>query len=1456
MEPCAPGTEEDGPIMYSTLTKQEKERERILGQKAYLRDGSYGRIFEPENHETCNSDFYYCRVCECPVLGKVFQHEIGKRHTFNLAACNYDNKIDKGEEESSRRDEDDEPATQMTVDVAPGEPLPPGFENEVQEGRSCQIQERLDGFKAGPLVALEYLLELQDYDPSKEPVYLCILCDKRGDPRTVLTHLASYHHISQYLQRHFPTSWRALTPYMTKQYKRNWQAALQKIGEGIERKFGRLKPMPIDKDKFEKDRGVYLNKISKGKHFSEQSGYTFEELIVHDELTKAHDGDNPGGPTVPIAADWVAIQKPFKKRSPSPPVVNAPKKGKTSSAASSSSAAAVATNPNPRGVFKYAPRTQGAGSGDGGKGGAGAPSGGAKGNDSSAGGKAEGPGSKERSLRRRASLSSVSSGSEDGLGAGGGGGGRGGSFGGKRGGRGGAGGWRGGRGGRFQADKFGRNRSPVFRRRRSPSPPLRRRSPSPRHRSPPLRRRSPRFGRSPSPRRPRRDDPFKRQVEEEEKEKEREKEKLRKMEEYKKLSRAIENDMANTLKQHEKNPEKHPNYNEEWKKFWNRRYKELQANGVDASKYDFKPEWIEFWNRRMVELHSDEVRAKKEALRKRLDLDEMGPIKFKIGSVSKMPNTPMAALPDTDNEVIVIEDSKDDGDRKRANSPWEQENVRPALHRRSPKRSPLRSPPRRSPPRISPSRRGSPRRSSSRRSSPRRSPFEKSRSMERGSKRKSRTRSTSRDRSRPRNTSPFSRSKDMRSGSRDREWFGRGPPRDDRGFRENRSRERSWERKRDYRESSFERDVRGRERIRTVDDLPWGLRFDPPPMMRDVRPNPMLIRPPMMHPDAMMPPPEDDDDDVEINVVDVLRILTALEDKLGSLGPKVIDLLAQALALEKKEANSSETLLDNDINCVIFETVKEKLKGQLIAGLVDLMQERAFKKAIKKTAGLLHLAGERKKKRLKTTPKTKPVAVPGVGAVDKAAIAKQIANALIAQGKTDVTQQELEQLINAVVGMAEASKNSNKPMTTAAFVAQISGGGSSKSSDDKPITPKKEPVSDLDKLTEPLTPSPGRNSLSNMENLSDSDLQTLLQNFKDLSTDEQHNLINYLKKMELQEPERVEKLRQYVNLEPPKKDDEDSKSKSSDKRSPFLNRFAGANPGSEDLIDIESDDDTGEEKKKEDKKPQENTDSSKKPVSLDSDEEDYTFEDVVKSVSKTVKAKETETNKKIVEETMKFASDKLKADANLADAKDLISNLMSNISKSGASDKVDLLGLGQYQPATNSNVPNLLSGTDLTATLGNINMSNLASIMNSVKNFPAQQQEPRNSNQNDQTLGFEPPPNRESPDGRMGGFGEPANPMVPSMQRPMGPRGPIRPLMGDIRPNPGGFGHNNPSGFGPNNQRGFRPNNPGGFAPRPLLPRPQFSGGQQQGGMQFSRGPRPMEPRMNRPRFGGYGNRW
>lgn len=64
-----------------------------------------------------------------------------------------------------------------------------------------------------------------------------------------------------------------------------------------------------------------------------------------------------------------------------------------------------------------------------------------------------------------------------------------------------------------------------------------------------------------------------------------------------------------------------------------------------------------------------------------------------------------------------------------------------------------------------------------------------------------------------------------------------------------------------------------------------------------------------------------------------------------------------------------------------------------------------------------------------------------------------------------------------------------------------------------------------------------------MDGLSDSDLETLLKNFNELSAEEQHSLIAYLKKLEAREPERVERLRQYVsaaaNNAPPEEPQQD-----------------------------------------------------------------------------------------------------------------------------------------------------------------------------------------------------------------------------------------------------------------------------------------------------------------------------
>ncbi|XP_063916006.1 uncharacterized protein CG7065-like isoform X2 [Zophobas morio] len=1236
MEPIAPGTEDEPPVNFSASTKQEKERERLLNVKAVLPNGKYGNVFEFKYIN--GTEHWYCNACACPVMGWVFHHENGKRHSMALGNQN-------PERFPSLSEVDETP----TIQIAPGEPVPPGFEGQIE--KVALIQERLDVFNVGPLVALEYLLELRDYDATKEPTYLCILCDKKGDPRTVLTHLASYKHILQYLQKHFPTCYRALAPYMTKQYKRNWQIALHEIAEAIEKKFGRLKPLPVDADKYEKDPVHYLELIAKGRHFSELSGYTFEELVNKNELTKVHEAQ--------------------RKKSPSPPVVANPIKKIRHCGPSSSAAPAT-------------------------------------------------------SIRRR-SLSSVSSITSSDM-----------------------------------SDYDEPKEKKPSKRTRSRSP-HRNRSRSPYSR---------RYERRSPP--PRKENYYRRDDRDYTRDRERNlmpweksnyrrpkspvlpsKSKTDKLDEYKKLCKAIDNDMERVLKNHKKNPEKHPQYNDEWKKFWNKRYKELQAEAKDVSTHDFKPEWIEFWNKRMIELHQEEVKVKKDALRKRLGLpEEPQPICFKIMGKKKfetkgspMGNKPVppSAMPDHDPEVIVIDDRDDDKGSRRSHSPWEDEPV------------------------VRVSR-------------------EKSKSKSRD-----RDRDRSRDLSRERVERTTSRERSVRSPRRvERERYSRSPRSPRRP--ERCSRERSWDR--DYKLKEYRR-----ERIRIISELPWErdrvknyrneipAYYKPPAVMRDVTREPVLSPPPAAA-------PVEEDDDGEINVVAVLRLLTALEEKLGSLGPKIIDLLAQALAMEKSEANSSENLLDNEVNCVMFETVKEKLKGQLLAGLVEPIQEKAFKNAIKKTASLIHMAGERKKEKEKSAPKVDPVKVPGVGTVDKAAIARQIANALVLQGKTDVTQAELEQLINAVVGMAEASKNSNKPITTANFLEQISKAGKEKEkSPPKEIRPTvtiqqvAAPEPEVMKTPEKTTPN------KDMEGLSDSDLQTLLQNFKDLSTEEQHGLINYLKKLEAREPDRVERLRKFVNLggnQKPEKQEE----KKTGRESPFSNRMGSVNPSVEETAP----------RKFGEMSPKKDEHQPKLP--LDSDEDDYTFEDVAKAASKNVKQKELEKEREIVEESMKFEAKK--EELNLDDTKAIISNIMSNINKTEAAQG-NLLGLS-------------VSSADFAKTLNSIpvNMASLANIVGSVQsltnskagipatstsggNFGGFPQEQRQFQGQQQQQGYQPRPSAPY------GVNYPQNPYQnrPNVTYPLDKAKVTYPNYAIYgQGNPGGEQRRvNQPGFPPNNQYGNNRNN-------------------------------------------------
>ncbi|XP_046970875.1 uncharacterized protein CG7065-like isoform X2 [Vanessa cardui] len=546
------------------------------------------------------------------------------------------------------------------------------------------------------------------------------------------------------------------------------------------------------------------------------------------------------------------------------------------------------------------------------------------------------------------------------------------------------------------------------------------------------------------------------------------------------------------LAYHEKNPEKHPFYPDEWKKFWNRRYKEIQAEGKDPTKHDFKPEWIVFWTGRMKELHEEELRATVTEIYRRMRLTP--PDRIDSKKPQERRKTP---------EHRRTPDRHRSPDRRRSPEPRHRS---PLPRRRSP------DPRRRSPPhrRISPeTKRRTPdyreRRSPERRSPPRR----------RSPLRSLRTRSRS----------PMHKPESSRRGAPPAVRRGRSPL----------SRRASAPRNHSPARALLTDTVLiSDEELKPDDGLsPWNsddslgslpdARSPIAPSSRTGSVASRNSRRRDVYRDKGSAP---QDFGSAENVVATLRLLVALEDYLGSLGPKIVDLLAEALKMEKDKANSSEELLVTERAVVLIETAKEKLKGAVQAGLVAGSAAAAVRSAVVRAAATLHEADTRMKKRKQqeaSSAKSSAEAVPvaGVGAVDREQIAQQMAAALIAQGKTDVSSEELAHLVDAVVGMAEAKKReADSKRKTEARAANDKSTRAPAGSTASALQMLQSAYDDKKAEKEDLPDA--------MDGLSDSDLETLLKNFNELSAEEQHSLIAYLKKLEAREPQRVERLRQYV----------------------------------------------------------------------------------------------------------------------------------------------------------------------------------------------------------------------------------------------------------------------------------------------------------------------------------------
>lgn len=176
---------------------------------------------------------------------------------------------------------------------------------------------------------------------------------------------------------------------------------------------------------------------------------------------------------------------------------------------------------------------------------------------------------------------------------------------------------------------------------------------------------------------------------------------------------------------------------------------------------------------------------------------------------------------------------------------------------------------------------------------------------------------------------------------------------------------------------------------------------------------------------------DDETDDEVLTVISVLRLLAAFEDFLGSLGPRIVDLLSKAIALEKVKPNLADDLLMTEENSVLMETVKEKLRGLILAGIIQRPTLKPVKKSIRNVDRISKLIDEKVKqsklnKEIKalmpivkptiTVPQPAELPVPlpvppplpvkkTLDMDSKESVSKQIATSLLLQGKIISTHQ-------------------------------------------------------------------------------------------------------------------------------------------------------------------------------------------------------------------------------------------------------------------------------------------------------------------------------------------------------------------------------------------------------------------------------------------------------------------
>ncbi|KAG5666574.1 hypothetical protein PVAND_014592 [Polypedilum vanderplanki] len=160
-----------------------------------------------------------------------------------------------------------------------------------------------------PLIALTYIVEILD-PIIKEPSYVCVLCSKRCDPRTIVNHLISQTHRMNYLERHFPHLITIL--HNSRRFNEDMefrQMVLINIAKVLEDSFGRATAFVYDGSDYETTKEIIFDNINKKKHIAQEDIPDVEGVLLEGINFQSTSWEMNNPPKAPIINE-----SPGKKR--------------------------------------------------------------------------------------------------------------------------------------------------------------------------------------------------------------------------------------------------------------------------------------------------------------------------------------------------------------------------------------------------------------------------------------------------------------------------------------------------------------------------------------------------------------------------------------------------------------------------------------------------------------------------------------------------------------------------------------------------------------------------------------------------------------------------------------------------------------------------------------------------------------------------------------------------------------------------------------------------------------------------------------------------------------------------------------------------------------------------------------------------------------------------------------